>query len=199
MHLRARFTRALAAAVVAAASFSSPVVAGPDATTKTTADLSTVRIDNFGQINANYYRGAQPRGADYETLAAIGVKTLINLTSSDAAPDEEAMAERAGLTYIQIPMTTRRAPTEAQLAEFLRIVNDPAHQPVYVHCVGGKHRTGVMTAAYRMTKDGWTADQAYDEMKRYNFGPSFLHPEFKTYVYAFPAAPVREAHSMMTP
>ena len=30
----------------------------------------------------------------------------------------------------------------------LQIVNDPAQQPVFVHCVGGKHRTGVMTAAY---------------------------------------------------
>ena len=70
--------------------------------------------------------------------------------------DEEEMASRAGLSYFQIPMTTRKVPTEAQLDEFLRIVNDPAHQPVYVHCVGGKHRTGVMTAAYRMTSDGWT-------------------------------------------
>ena len=179
-------TRAFAVAIIAAASLCSPVFAGPpDATSKTAVDLSVVRIDNFGRVNDNYYRGAQPIGDDYETLAAIGVRTLINLTSHDAVADEEGMATRAGLSYFQIPMTTRKVPTEAQLDEFLRIVNDPANQPVYVHCVGGKHRTGVMTAAYRMTRDGWTADQAYEEMKQYKFGPSLLHPEFKRFVYDF--------------
>ena len=72
------------------------------------------------------------------------------------------------------------------------IVNDPASQPVYVHCAGGRHRTGVMTAVYRMTKENWTGDQAFKEMKKYNFGADFLHPEFKSFVYAFrllPAAP----------
>jgi protein-tyrosine phosphatase len=72
-----------------------------------------------------------------------------------------------------------------QLAFFFKLVNDPAAQPVYVHCKGGRHRTGVMTAAYRMSFDGWTADQAFGEMKRYDFGPDFLHPEFKKYVYGY--------------
>jgi protein tyrosine/serine phosphatase len=149
------------------------------------ANLSQVRIDNFGQVNDNYYRGAQPEGRDYTDLAAIGVKTLVNLTSDDADPGERAMAERAGMRYFQIPMTTHQPPTAAQLTEFMRIVNDPANQPVYVHCVGGRHRTGVMTAAYRMSEEGWTADRAFKEMKDFKFGADFLHSEFKDFVYAY--------------
>jgi len=99
------------------------------------------------------------------------------------------MAESAGMRYVQIPMTTHELPTPAQLAQFLKIVNDPASQPVYVHCVGGRHRTGVMTAAYRMTHDGWTADQAFNEMKQYKFGADFLHSEFKDFVYGYRAEP----------
>jgi protein tyrosine/serine phosphatase len=68
-------------------------------------------------------------------------------------------------------------------------VNDPASQPVYVHCVGGKHRTGVMTAAYRMTHDGWTSDKAFTEMKQYKFGMDMLHPEFKRFVYNYKPEP----------
>ena len=147
--------------------------------------LSAIHIDNFGRISPAYYRGAQPAGRDYADLAAVGVKTLINLTSDDASPDEKAMAEKAGLGYFQIPMTTRVVPTVAQLEKFLKIVNDPANQPVYVHCVGGKHRTGVMTAAYRMAHDGWTSDRAFKEMKQYKFGADFLHPEFKQFVYSY--------------
>jgi len=42
-----------------------------------------------------------------------------------------------------------------------------------------------MTAAYRITQDGWTADRAFQEMKQYNFGADFLHPEFKKFVYGY--------------
>jgi hypothetical protein len=36
-----------------------------------------------------------------------------------------------------------------------------------------------------MTQDSWTSDQAFQEMKKYNFGPDFLHPEFKRFVYTY--------------
>ena len=61
-------------------------------------------------------------------------------------------------------MSTRKAPTDEQIATFMSAVD--AEGAVYVHCVGGKHRTGVMTAIYRMTKDGLTAEQAFKEMKQ---------------------------------
>ena len=108
---------------------------------------------------------------------------MINLTSDDADPNEQAMVERADMQYFQIPMTTHKPPTTANVEEFLRIVHDPASQPVYVHCVGGRHRTGVMTAIYRMTDESWTAERAFSEMKQYKFGADFLHPEFKQFVY----------------
>ena len=98
------------------------------------------------------------------------------------------------MKYVQIPMTTHQPPTPAQLAQFLEVVNDPANQPVYVHCVGGRHRTGVMTALYRMTQDGWTSDQAFKEMKQYKFGADFLHPEFKAFVYDARAAAAHAPH-----
>lgn len=148
-------------------------------------DFSKIRIDNFGRVDPNYYRGAQPKNHDYADLAALGVKTLINLTSDDGDASEAAMVRTAGMKYFQIPMTTHQAPTAAELTAFLKIVNDPASQPVYVHCVGGRHRTGVMTAVYRMAQDGWTADQAFKEMKQYKFGADFLHPEFKQFVYSY--------------
>jgi len=160
--------------------------AGPQ--TKAVATPS-VHIDNFGRIDANYYRGAQPEGRDYTDLAALGIKTVINLTSDDASADEQGMVEHAGMKYLQIPMTTHAVPTIAQLAEFFKVVNDPASQPVYVHCVGGKHRTGVMTAAYRMTHDGWTSDKAFAEMKQFKFGMDMLHPEFKRFVYNYKPEP----------
>ena len=189
----ARLTRLAAAALLAftsiAALGAAPAGAGSKAAVVATAPI---RIDNFGRISDTYYRGAQPEGDDYAALAALGVKTVINLTSDDALAEEPGMVADAGMKYVAIPMTTRVPPTAAQLTRFLEVVNDPASQPVYVHCVGGKHRTGVMTAVYRMTQDAWTPDKAFGEMKDYKFGADFLHPEFKKFVYGYrlPAQPL---------
>ena len=156
-----------------------------------------VHIDNFGQINANYYRGAQPRGGDYAELAALGVKTVIDLTQ-DGDPAEPAIVKKLGMNFHRIPMTTRNNPTSDQVAAFLKLVNDPANQPVYVHCQGGRHRTGVMTAIYRMNIDGWAADRAFAEMKQYKYGPDFLHPEFKGFVFAYkPESPHKGAEPVL--
>ena len=194
MRIRARLVTISAAAFVLSAS-ASPLLAEPPAPKASSApvDISNIRIDNFGRVNANYYRGSQPEGRDYADLKGLGVKTLINLTSDDADPTERAMAERVGMQYVQIPMTTHEPPTAAQLAQFLSIVSDPAKQPVYVHCVGGRHRTGVMTAAYRMTQDGWNSDRAFKEMKQYNFGADFLHSEFKDFVFAYRPTTIQQA------
>jgi protein tyrosine/serine phosphatase len=143
-----------------------------------------VSIDNFGRVNANYYRGAQPEGRDYSDLRALGVKTVIDLTQN-GDPAEPGIVERLGMKFFRIPMTTHQTPTKQQIEQFLSIVNNPANQPVYVHCQGGRHRTGVMTAVYRMTNDRWTANQAFAEMKQYKYGADFLHPEFKQFVYAY--------------
>jgi tyrosine-protein phosphatase SIW14 len=152
---------------------------------------NSITIDNFGEVSPAYFRGAQPDGADYAALAAFGVRTVIDL-QRDGQVAEEQLVERAGMTFHRIPMTTHTPPTARQIAEFLALVNDPANQPVYVHCAGGRHRTGVMTAIYRMAKEGWTSDRAFKEMKQYKFGADFLHPEFKKFVYAYRAEPKGE-------
>jgi len=153
------------------------------------AQFDQVHIVNFGRVSDTYYRGAQPVGADFAALKALGVKTVIDLQEY-GDQDEPAAAKQAGLNYVRIGMNTRINPTAEQLDQFLKIVNDPAQQPVYVHCAGGHHRTGVMTAVYRMTKDGWSGTQAFAEMKKYGFGADFLHPEFKKFVLAYvPPAP----------
>jgi protein tyrosine/serine phosphatase len=142
------------------------------------------KIYNFGKVNDDYYRGAQPTGSDYAALAALGIKTVVNLTNDeDGDAIERELVERHGMRYVAIPMTTRKPPTDAEIAAFLAAVDEEG--AVYVHCVGGRHRTGLMTAVYRMTRDGLTGKQAFQEMKQFKYGPDFLHPEFKKFVHAY--------------
>lgn len=184
--------RLLAALLAVAFSFPLTGQTNPTSSIKHANVLPSVHIKNFGQINENYYRGAQPEGQDYNDLASLGVKTVINLIN-DEKGEEVATVQRMGMKYVHIPMTTGTPPTPDQIKQFLSLVEDPANQPVFVHCVGGKHRTGVMTAIYRMTENGWNADQAFKEMKQYKFGADFLHPEFKNFVYHYQPDPTRTA------
>ncbi len=154
-----------------------------------TAARSRISVDNFGKINDTYYRGAQPKPGDYADLAAMGIKTVIDL-QKDGRADEPGLVQRAGMQFYRIEMTTTDRPTEAQIARFFTIVNDPANQPVFVHCAGGRHRTGTMTALYRMTEDGWNAGRAYAEMKQFRFEGFPDHPVLRNFVYAYNAAPV---------
>jgi tyrosine-protein phosphatase SIW14 len=194
------FPRRHTAGLVLALCLSVPAFAGPSiapAGADRTVDISTVAISNFGRINENYYRGAQPRGRDFASLAALGVRTVIDLTK-DGDRAEQGLVQAAGMRFVRIPMTTHQPPSAATIEYFLQLVDDPANQPVYVHCQGGRHRTGVMTAIYRMTVDGWTPARAFAEMKQFRFGADYLHPEFKRFVHeyqppavAVPAVPAR--------
>jgi protein tyrosine/serine phosphatase len=146
--------------------------------------VPTLTIPNFGRINDAYYRGSQPKAHDYIDLAKLGVKTVIDLTKNGDTT-ESTSVQNQGMKFIRIPMTTTERPAGEAVERFLKIVNDPANQPVYVHCQGGRHRTGVMTALYRLTHDGWTADRAFDEMRQYEFEKGFGHSALKSFLFDF--------------
>jgi len=147
-------------------------------------DRAAVDIENFGKVNDHFYRGAQPKGRNYEQLSTLGIKTIVDLRE-DARDDARSATERAGMRYINLPMKEKSYPQADTATRFLQIVNDQANWPVFVHCAGGRHRTGVMTAVYRMAVDGWGVDQAYQEMKRYDFSTSWGHGCYKDYVFDY--------------
>src|SRR5262249_51153776 len=72
-----------------------------------------------------------------------------------------------------IPMVFFKSPTKNNISEFLSIVENPANQPVFIHCMQGRDRTGAMVGIYRIHAQGWNADQAYDEMKNMGFHTAF--------------------------
>lgn len=140
-----------------------------------------IRIKNFGQMDDRFFRGAQPDEQDYKGLAAMGIKTIIDLRD-DPTSYEKRDAEAAGMRYVNIPMSDSSRPRDEQIEQFLALVNDSATGSFYVHCAGGRHRTGVMGAVYRMNHDGWNFDQAYKEMKVYDFYTRWGHGDLKDYV-----------------
>jgi len=142
---------------------------------------ANIKIKNFGQMDDRFYRGAQPKEKDYKDLAQLGIRTIIDLRD-DPEPYEKSTVESLGMTYIHIPMIAKKYPTPEALEQFLKTVNDPNTGKFYVHCAGGRHRTGVMGAVYRFKFYNWDFEQVYKEMKQYDFYTRWGHGAFKEFV-----------------
>jgi len=148
------------------------------------ASGSAVGVENFGQVTDFYYRGSQPKGEEYNQLATIGVKTIIDLRD-DPKDYARELTQQAGMKYINFPLSDKDYPPPDAASKFLSLVNDKENWPVYVHCAGGRHRTGAMTAVFRMSVQGWDANRAYEEMKDYDYYKRFGHKAMKDYVFDY--------------
>ena len=144
-------------------------------------DISTVTIKNFGQMDERFFRGGQPKENDYSQLAALGIKTVIDL-QDDPTAYEKQKVEALGMKYVNIPMSDKDYPPTAKIDQFLKLVDDPTTGKFYVHCAGGRHRTGVMGAVYRFNHYNWNYDQVYAEMKKFDFYTRWGHGEMKKFV-----------------
>jgi len=140
-----------------------------------------VKIKNFGQMDDRFFRGARPDDGDYAALATLGVQTIIDLTDNSKEYEQPAV-EAAGLRYINIPMEDKSTPDIEQINQFLKVIDDPATGKFFVHCAGGRHRTGVVGAVYRFTHDNWNLEQALAEMDQYEFGSGYGHGKQRDFV-----------------
>ena len=144
-------------------------------------------VNNAGKINEHFYRGAQPNRDAMQSLKQLGVTTIVDLRGEkhDESENEKKQAEKLGMKFLLIPGDGWASPTDAQLAEFFRAITQRPQQTIFIHCWLGADRTGVFVAAYRMTFDHWTPEQALAEMHDYHFN-SLWHPSMIEYVKNFP-------------
>src|SRR5438270_10136502 len=80
------------------------LIAVASASAKTATVFQNIGIKNFGQMDERFFRGAQPGERDYKDLAALGIKTIIDLRD-DPTSYEKRDAEAAGMRYVNIPMS----------------------------------------------------------------------------------------------
>jgi len=119
-------------------------------------------VQNFHQVNDNIYRGAQPTAEGFQALAQMGIKTVVDLRKEPPqARQERRTVESLGMKFLSVPMTMH-APTDEQISRVMQELNSTA-VPVFVHCHGGRDRTGTVIACYRKAHDSWGNEEALDE------------------------------------
>jgi protein tyrosine phosphatase (PTP) superfamily phosphohydrolase (DUF442 family) len=148
--------------------------------------LKIAGVPNAGKISDVLFRGAQPNAQGLAELKKLGVTTIVDLRGNRGpVARERQQAEALGMRFIDMPVSGWSAPSNAQVAEFLKLFQQDPTQKVFVHCYYGRDRTGVMVAAYRMAQQNWTPDQASAEMDSFGFH-YHLYPAMKSYVRRFP-------------
>jgi uncharacterized protein (TIGR01244 family) len=132
-----------------------------------TAEMDEVSgIRRFFRVDKTVCTGGQPKLAHLEKLKAEGVKTIINLrpASEHQAAKEEAKAKELGLRYFNIPVAFGN-PKDQQVEEFLKITDDPANRPMFIHCAAAI-RVGAFWMIRRVLRDGWPIEKAEAEAKQ---------------------------------
>jgi outer membrane protein assembly factor BamB/protein tyrosine phosphatase (PTP) superfamily phosphohydrolase (DUF442 family) len=127
-------------------------------------DTSSIR--NFVRVNDQFCTGGQPRLEHLEKLKSEGVKAIINLRrpTEHRADEEEAKAKELGLRYFNIPVTYGD-PKDEQATEFLKITDDPANRPAFIHCTAAI-RVGAFWMIRRVMRDNWKIEDAEAEAQK---------------------------------
>jgi uncharacterized protein (TIGR01244 family) len=139
-------------------------------------------IRNFLRVNEEFCTGGQPRLEHLAQLKEQGVRAVINLRrpSEHRAEEEEAEAKRLGLRYFNIPVAFGE-PKDEQADEFLKITDDPANRPAFIHCTAAI-RAGAFWMIRRVVRDGWTLEKAEEEAARVGLRES---PHLNEWVRAY--------------
>lgn len=149
-----------------------PPVAQSTRNPKWAVPIKKEGLPNLHQIAEGLYRGAQPTPNGFTELHKMGVKTVVNFRAlhNDDDEIEEAGLSKDTFNYVSIPINTWSLDDEHVIA-FLKVINSPDNYPVFFHCQHGADRTGTMAAVYRIVVDGWSKEDAIDEMKSggYNY------------------------------
>jgi len=143
-------------------------------------------VRNLGQVTPTLFRGGQPTPEGWRNLANMGIDIVVDLRLTRRA-HERAEVTKLGMRYIELPWECFH-PTDADITRFFDVLRQNPGKKIYVHCFTGDDRTGMEIAAYRMAEQGWTAQQAREEMSAFgfNFFHSRICPRLGAYETRFP-------------
>ena len=167
----------LAAALVAAAG---PVRAQP-------TPSKIQGLPNFHPVNSRLFRGGQPSREGFAILKEKGIGIVIDMRNrGKSAARERKLVEGLGLQYVSLPWKAGGFPAAQDVQRFFAVMDENPGKKVFVHCRRGSERTGYMIGLYRVTREGWSAKDAADEMEKYGFRGLF-YPHLKKNLFKLEA------------
>ena len=123
---------------------------------------------NLYQMSPTLYRSSLPDGAALPLLSKLRIGTVITfLPESD-----KRWLSTPGIEQVQLPYRTNHVDDSDILRALRTVQAAEAKGPVLMHCKHGSDRTGLVAAMYRVVVQGWSKEDALNEMTEGGFGDS---------------------------
>lgn len=141
---------------------------------------------NFGIVEPGrvYRSGELTPSTTRQVVEKYGIRTIIDLGTFEpgSAGDsrEQRTARALGVTRYVFNLEGDSRGNPNEYVQALRLMTDPANQPVLVHCGAGSERTGAAIILYRHIIQNVPMSEAYDEACHYRHNPARNPWLFKT-------------------
>ena len=139
--------------------------------------VTSMTLGNMHQIDEGVYRSGQPSTKDFEQLYDFGVLEILNLRNWNSDDDE---AKNVPLVLHRVKMSASKVSDE-HIVQALRIIKKRTG-PILIHCWHGSDRTGAVCAMYRIVFQGWSKEQAIDEMLNGGYGFHSIYGNIPKYI-----------------
>ncbi|MCG6575968.1 protein phosphatase [Pseudomonas sp. AF32] len=141
------------------------------------------------QMSPTLYRSSLPDGGALPLLSKLRIGTVITFL-----PDSDAQwLSTPGIERVQLPYRTNHVDDSDILSALRAIETAEAKGPVLMHCKHGSDRTGLVAAMYRVVVQGWSKEDALNEMTGGGFGDSHHFRDGIRYVMHADVKKLREA------
>lgn len=126
--------------------------------------------ENFAPVINNIYRSSFPNSNNFSFLKRLKLKSILCLIPEDYPEIHRQFVEEEGIKLFQLGLSGNKEPfvviSHDLVTEALKIVLDPANQPILIHCNRGKHRTGCLVGVLRRLQK-WSLTIIFDEYRKF--------------------------------
>lgn len=150
--------------------------------------VRTKHLKNFYKLDDKVYRSAQPDWNGFHELPALGIKNVLSFRNFHS---DSQGASGTGLRLYRIQMEAGEIKTE-QVVEALRTIKH-ADGPILIHDWHGADRTGLISALYRVVFQGWSKENAIDELMNGGFGYHAMYRNLLDYIRAVDITALKNA------
>ncbi|MFJ2988542.1 dual specificity protein phosphatase family protein [Collimonas sp. NPDC087041] len=136
-------------------------------------------VSNLHRVTPLLYRSAQLSKDDVPTLQSLGIKKVISFRAFHA--DDKILAG-SNIAMQRIPINTWNIRDQDMVAALKALRNLDQDGPILIHCQHGADRTGLVSALYRVVYQGWTKEQALNELQNGGYGFHAIWQNIKRYL-----------------
>lgn len=122
-------------------------------------------LKNMYKIDDGVYRSGQPSREDFTLLYRWGITEVLNLRNYYTDKDER---DTVNIILYNVKMAAHRI-NEKDVIQALRLIKNRKGS-ILIHCKHGSDRTGLVVAMYRIIVQGWSREEAINEMKLGGYG-----------------------------